>query len=600
MVPKTGPYTDAELLDYLKSILDPIYLQPLLELGEGSGLEVLTQMVAQMVRTSQAVDRMMEALFIKPWSGQSDEPAAGGGRASVDIDFLRGDALVGRELCLVPGVIIEEVTTDMADNAGVEVATGRRFITSDYLVFHPGDPGRKRNTTVAEREGYSFNNVFPNTLTSIVQIGAGLTNRRATVVTGTYVHRLEVFASPDVVVPEHVGQYIQFVSGSNAGAIRRVVGYGRANGVHGGVALLAKTAVLQVGAVVGTYALGEMVLVGAGLVGAQVLGHSGSSLILERVEGVILVGDTVTGLDGGATSTITAIDQDPALVAEVGTAEWRVMPWSDFGLTCWNRAAPTGGAAPVLDELGAERDIPRSPGEPDESYRARVANLPDNISPNAIRRICNRIFAKYGVGVCLREVGLELFRGILCEGDPTSIDAAHSYAYDMDHITVTGVVTGTFFEGELVTQTDPTTGAVATARICLTPPPTPTPTGICDVQGTFILGTDIIGSVSGASMTVIALTGGLRPQDRFKLNLDYTEFRAFFLLGLPPLELGDFGFAYDIGLGAYDLSGTAYMTFYDGWPVTTAQLYQAIWNAVDKAKAAGVGFDLYVERIGCF
>jgi hypothetical protein len=33
--------------------------------------------------------------------------------------------------------------------------------------------------------------------------------------------------------------------------------------------------------------------------------------------------------------------------------------------------------------------------------------------------------------------------------------------------------------------------------------------------------------------------------------------------------------------------------------VQTAQLYQAIWNAVDKVKAAGVGFDSYVELIGC-
>lgn len=89
-----------------------------------------------------------------------------------------------------------------------------------------------------------------------------------------------------------------------------------------------------------------------------------------------------------------------------------------------------------------------------------------------------------------------------------------------------------------------------------------------------------------------------RPQDRWKVALDYTEFRAFFLMGVPDMGQGDFGCAYDVGQSnAYDCD--PFLAFYDGFAASSAAVYRAIWQELWKARAGGVGFDLYRERGRC-
>ncbi len=85
----------------------------------------------------------------------------------------------------------------------------------------------------------------------------------------------------------------------------------------------------------------------------------------------------------------------------------------------------------------------------------------------------------------------------------------------------------------------------------------------------------------------------VRIGDRWKVLLDFTQFRAFFLMGVPRLGLGDFG-AYDSTDPGFD--GEAYL---DGYAVTDASLHMAVYSALLGAKAGGVGFDLYVEADGC-
>lgn len=86
-----------------------------------------------------------------------------------------------------------------------------------------------------------------------------------------------------------------------------------------------------------------------------------------------------------------------------------------------------------------------------------------------------------------------------------------------------------------------------------------------------------------------------RPEDSLKVALLYEEFRAFFLLGVPKLGLGEFGFAYDDGpANAYDGAGPL-SVFPDGYPLTAAGIYRQLWNAMNNTKAGGVGFDLYLE-----
>jgi hypothetical protein len=90
----------------------------------------------------------------------------------------------------------------------------------------------------------------------------------------------------------------------------------------------------------------------------------------------------------------------------------------------------------------------------------------------------------------------------------------------------------------------------------------------------------------------------LRPSDRYKLPLDLAEFRAFFVASVPPMSLGEFGFAYDQGfVNAYD--SAPFLSFYDGYPATAAAVRIAIWNALDGKREAGVGFDLVEDRFGC-
>lgn len=89
------------------------------------------------------------------------------------------------------------------------------------------------------------------------------------------------------------------------------------------------------------------------------------------------------------------------------------------------------------------------------------------------------------------------------------------------------------------------------------------------------------------------------PQNRNKVMFDLDHFRGWFKVGIPPLSLGAFGFAYDYGLGPYDASlPTA--NFYDGGTPGNRTVYAAIWAAVERARMAGVIWDLYIEDIGCF
>jgi hypothetical protein len=90
----------------------------------------------------------------------------------------------------------------------------------------------------------------------------------------------------------------------------------------------------------------------------------------------------------------------------------------------------------------------------------------------------------------------------------------------------------------------------------------------------------------------------VQPRDRWKVLLDYTEFRAFAMVGVPPSDLGEFGIAFDDGPhNAFDAAPA--LAFFDGYPVTAASIYGAVWAAVETTKAAGVGFDLYLEDEGC-
>jgi len=55
------------------------------------------------------------------------------------------------------------------------------------------------------------------------------------------------------------------------------------------------------------------------------------------------------------------------------------------------------GRAACLDAVGDERGISRQPGEDDDSYRLRLRQLPDTVSPGAVIRLCNHILGPLGL-----------------------------------------------------------------------------------------------------------------------------------------------------------------------------------------------------------
>ncbi len=89
--------------------------------------------------------------------------------------------------------------------------------------------------------------------------------------------------------------------------------------------------------------------------------------------------------------------------------------------------------------------------------------------------------------------------------------------------------------------------------------------------------------------------GDLFPTDIWKLLLSEPETRGFFLVLVPYLSLGEFGFALDdgpislISSGEF-VDGALDAGFLDGYAVTADALYSAIYSTVSRIKAGGTFF----------
>lgn len=533
------PFTIDELLRFWRGIVDVSYAQPFFEaldrLGSGisidagedddpgldqptRGLEIFTQQMAQAKRMSEAVIRNYEAMFILGWSGQADLPALGEERSIVTLTFNRTrrfDTLITFPLGIT---VVQEIERDAAPDGGIDREVGRFYLLLQSVTFLPGESGPKTVQAIAEKPGFGYNNPRTGTIKQIEQRGIGLSNIDGTVIPGPNTHQLQVSVDPDVITPQNVGQYIEFLVGANAGKIVRMVGYRAPDTTvpHGGIAILARTTLLRVSAVVGSPVVGEVVEQATTSATGTFVTVDNGQLVVEGSDSLWAATFTATGVESGFTFLVDKVEQDSSLVAESASAAWRVLGIAgELGFTVSNLESPTGGRAAMLDSLGRERDIDRAPGEIDNLYRKRIHQLPDTVSPNAIRRTVNRILAQVGAGVCLRDTGLELLPGFYAD-----VDAA-----DYDFV--------------------------------------------------------------------------VRPQDQYKVVLNYEEFRAFFLVGVPRLSLGEFGFFYDDGpFGFYDAA--PFNAFYDGFPLEAAIIYRNIWDAVNKARAGGVGFALVIEDGGCF
>ena len=113
-------------------------------------------------------------------------------------------------------------------------------------------------------------------------------------------------------------------------------------------------------------------------------------------------------LDLSVTVPVRSIGQGPEydLPGDVMTADGTVLAgeidtivlpltspvYAEPALSVSQASATSGGAAPVLDQLGDDRGIDRLSGEADAPYRVRARKLPDTVSPAGIRRQLDAAF----------------------------------------------------------------------------------------------------------------------------------------------------------------------------------------------------------------
>lgn len=637
---KQGPLTIADLLAIWTAAVDKGYSDPLLAAGEGGGLEVYTQLMAQLARASQAVDTTTQALYIRPWSGQTAPPASGEAKATVTLTFAR-NAFLDRPVRLAAGqVYVDEQTTDWGDPAGVEVLTGRRYVLLEDVVFLPGERGPVDVAAEAEFPGWGYNNPLPGTLQVVDQPAAGFYHDRASVVVAPPPSvvtqpppQLNVFLrtvnEADTFVPEHVGQYVAFTSGANADSLARVSSFAGPDPVAnvGSVVGLEVVTAVESASVTLPLIVGELAQIKSGgtPVGwAQIVAsHAGPTMRrigFVLLSGTVSVGNTMTGLQSTSVVTVSLVTANAPLAQEItppsaaagAGANWRVLDWSvDLGVTVTNALQPSGGLLGFLDALGDERGTPRAPGENDTSYRARVAEVGDVVVPNAIRRSLVRVLGS--TPFCLREpVGGPLLPGFYYDKGDDNGDA-----YDYDALVFTGTYTGSppqdangsplYADACALRDSDGNQKVLGWTGRIDGPGGGATLTvirrqGLGTVASPYAFAAgDTVTSLNGAYVFTI---GAYAPDPyatlyRWRCYFDYVQFRAFFVVGVPRVGFGEFGFAWGALPGGangpnnfYDVA--AGPNAYDGFPAGAAAFYGRVQAAVDKARAGGVTFDLYL------
>lgn len=614
--------TLADFRDAWIAATDSSYNEPFIDAGDGHGLEVMSQAHAQFERVSRAIDITTQALYTLPSSSQSNDPASGQQFASVALTFTRArtdNALViGKTI-----VDFGEVATDWGPNGGVPVETGRLYTLLADLVFLPGEAGPKTVLGAATAPGWGHNNPLPGSISSIEQPGTNFYNQGASVtVDTTAAYRVQLVAanSPDMFVPEHIGQYVQFTAGSNLGIIARIIAFTPPNpsaGIGSAVSLEYFLA-FEASSITGTFVIGESLTLTSGTATISAVFQNGSrwrvGIVLQT--GTLATGDTVTGVVSGATCTVAVAIQTPVFVAESGTAAWRVLDWAaDLQVSLTNPASPSGGKFGMLDGLGEEKNVLRLPGESDDDYRKRQHQVADVVTPNAIRRALTRTMGL--MPYCFREVGTVLLPGFFYDRHDAGGDA-----YDYDTLTFetstalggTPIIPGTAFGYQDTCEYRRADGTVVARGYFgsfqagfpnLTVMIRKSGFGTTDNPVTVLAGDIIIQLHSRAYYPVSAYRPNVAlGTKRFQYLLDYADFRAFFLIGVPNIDYGEFGFVYGAlpagsanhPRSAYDVPGSS---AYDGFPADAPAFYRRIQGAVDRVRAGGVGFRLYIEDGVC-
>lgn len=608
---KSGPLTAADLEVVWAGAVDAGYRDPLIAAGDGGGMEIYRQHFAQLERVSAAVDRTTQGLFLKPWSGQTNEPAGGEQNATVLLTFTRTLSME-RVLWIEAGTTyVDQLEIDWGETEGVEVETGLRFLVTQDVVFQPGDQGPITVSAVAEQPGYAYNDCRPGTIVSVDQVAAGFENVGATLAAGPAPYTtVSTPNRPDTFVPSHVGSYVQFLAGSNTNKVGRVRQFLPPNLALlppvGSYAVLDLMLAVDATTFAGTPVLGET-FTGAGgtyklLAVATAGGIRKATFRVLTFTAPVAAGGVLTGA-GGATLTVRSLLQQDAWTAEAGTAQWRVLPWSTgCGLLVTNAARPAGGRSGMLDMLGDEKNLPRHPGEDDAAYRKRLSEPADVVSPSAVRRALYRVLG--ALPWCLSEAGEGALEGFFYDGDGSLPSAVAGRAVCDGYDVYCGIFTSTTLSavpGDEFRVTD-AAGTITYA------------TGML-VRSTGGNTVNTIGfRMGGASVPATGRLFNLRTSvsvaySAFTLYdngrshtmyMSFEQFRGYFKVCLPRVGAGEWGVAFDTGLdNAFDVpaaSAPLAVSAFDGGAPGDLDINGRVWRALEEVHAGGVGYEI---ETGC-
>ena len=609
---KRGPLTLTELEAIWRGSIDSDFYE---QATTSESYERITQAFEVYERVSQAADRTFEALYLLEWSGKTGEPASGPANAEVDLTFTRTKAFEIPIILKAGQVVVEEVQNDWGTNGPVPIKTGRQYVLIEDAVFFPGDAGPITARARATRPGYGYNNPVPGSLAGIVQLAPSFTNDNATVTipldaiayARTLTPELVADNEPDVPIPAHVGQYFT-VFGANKHTMR-VKNYQGPDPSHHIGATVGLQRIGVASAVSGwTIIVGDDVIFldpatsavkGWGTV--RYVRDDGTTMrvLLEVAAGTFNVADILSGAAAGTGfATYFVPTQVLWLDAPINesSVSWTAMSWTTaLGLLVTNNASPTGGRIGTLDTIGGERNIKRTTGEDDTSYRPRVAEVADTVSPAALIRGLNKV-ARVG-WTYLEAGGSDFpFPGFFYDHD--------AYGYDVLALSG-GSLTGAFLFDELVELRD-----VATLRVYATgwwaanmggAQPSTSFTMVRkwgDGAHAGDANVFVVGLQSGAtwnpSGAVIDTTIGTA-LGSLRVLFGYEQFRGYFFVDVEPSGAGEFGFAYDNHpRGFYD--ARPFNAFYDGFPYQASRLYWAIVSEMNKKKAGGVGWELRLKQ----
>jgi hypothetical protein len=209
----------------------------------------------------------------------------------------------------------------------------------------------------------------------------------------------------------------------------------------------------------------------------------------------------------------------------------------------------TNGVAAVLDGLGSDRGMARTPGETTDQFRLRLHTLPDVVSPGAIKRVCHALLDPLGIAFQFIETGDIAYQ--TCWDAPSSNPGTPTYqpiapanlAYDSD----------------LFTYDDPRDDTDPYRNRWLDE---------VEMRGAFII---VLDNVSLNDL-------GLAYDDSGLLPSDYRDPITGFGRGTP---------AFDI-TSAIQLVAPVYTAAYDGFDLGYNAITSALWQVLKAIKAGGV------------